>query len=183
MSKGQHSNWTLVKQACIEGQLHQEFFAQEEENQFLIVQLDTDARNEAGYEVNFPEKIIDGESCDELYRNVSLKIDEWLGEENATRTLYAITIEETDAWIFTLHSDHVETGLLANVKEKLSRAIDSKLSKKERNAMYSSGLKATEYHEKSKPFRKKKTLTDCTARNRSLAHFCNLLNRLDEEAG
>ena len=176
MRQAQHSNWTLVKQACIEGQLHEDFYAQSEENQFVIVHIDTDMRKEIGFEVHLPNAIADEGTYLELLGNVQDRLGEWLGH-NAGRTTYAIAVEETDAWILTLYSDAQETGLLVNPKAKLDRYLNDTLSKKERNAMFGSKEKAVEYDEKSKPFRKAKTLKDCMKRNRSLAHFCNQLER------
>jgi hypothetical protein len=162
----------LVKQACLEGQFHQDFYGQAEEDQFLIVHIDTDMRKEVGYEVHLPETITDDASYLELLEKVKAKLAEWLGAENAARTTYAIAIEETDAWILTLHSDSKETGLLVNPKAKLDKILNDSISKKERNAMYGSRQKAVEYDEKSKAFRKPKILKDCISRNNSLAHFC-----------
>ncbi len=182
MGKDQFSNWTLVRQSCMSGEHHSKFIEAQKEEHFLIVHLDTDMRKEIGFDVHLPETVTNHSDIDELVGNVVGKLREWLKPEFASKTVFAIAVEETEAWILALYSDAGETGFQASVKEHLQKVLNKTtyLSRKEKQAIFSTKDRHIAYTLMSYGLRKKKNLDKCMTRNRSLAHFCNSLTQFDK---
>jgi hypothetical protein len=116
----QFSNWTIVKQKCLEGKTIHEFLNTVEDTRFLIIHLDAAERNEVGYQATVPEN----GSVTDIRLGVSEKIKEWLGDHWNERISFAVAVEETDAWLIPLYDNRVnESGILPNAKERLTRLI------------------------------------------------------------
>lgn len=184
MEKGHFSNWTLVKEACISGEHHSKFFQIQADEHLVIVHLDTDTRKEIGYEVHLPDEVSNTEHLDQLIENVSGKLREWLSPEHASKTVFAIAVEETEAWVFTLYSESHETGFHPSVKESLWKAIHAtnQITKTEKKDILRSNDRHHQYALMSYRFRKKKILADSMKRNSSLAAFCEALTPYGEKA-
>ncbi len=183
MEKNEFSNWTLVKQACISGEHHSKFLEFQEEGDFVVVHLDTDMRKEIGFDVPLPVQVNEVTTMDELISNVEGKLRGWLKPEFASKTVFAIAVEETEAWILTLFSTENETGLQPSAKEHLFRTFQKSTTKSKTEKQEI--LRATDPHIQytllSYDLRKRKELVRATKRNRSLALFCEGLSAFAEE--
>lgn len=125
MSADQFSSWTLVKQDC-ENQTKFEAFLNSPiaGERYIIVQIDTAECEEKGYDVQRSDKK-DGNYGKILRNEVILKINEWLNEKYENQIFYAITIEETEAWIHTLY-ENKDTSKPLNAKETFQKYLNKK---------------------------------------------------------
>lgn len=114
------SNWSLVKKECEERQLIEEFFAIEG-NDYIIVHIDTAEAEEYG--INKPVK--DANYCEDLRNMVVMKIQEWLDGNFLDKLIFAIAIEEIEAWLLTIYEKR-NSAKSASPKEKLHRILKQK---------------------------------------------------------
>jgi hypothetical protein len=173
MQAEEFSNWTIVKQECIDRAKIQDFFDGIENNKFIIIHLDTDTRFEQGYEVSEPPKENTPIYFASLRENVKRKINEWLENTFIEKLVYAIAIEEIDAWVLTIYTRSEETGVFPNAKERLLREINrpNTFSDKERKKLFQLDT-FQRYHSLSYDFRKPKKLAQLVNQNLSLKLFC-----------
>ncbi len=160
-----------VKKDCEEGILLEQFFATDfEEKDQLIIQLDTAEIEEYG--IVRPNKS-DPDYTTVLRNNVIQKIKtDWLKEEYPNQLIFAISIEELEAWLLTLYEKKDSTSSI-NPKSKLKKLLGKKgLNSKEEYNNYAS---------LSKDFRKKKTLEKALPFNESLALFCADLEEISSK--
>lgn len=180
MDKSEFSNWLLVKQECINKEKISDFFDNPiDDKKLLIIQIDTAETYIPEYGINKPDKKNNENYVIDVVNLVSNKIDEWIGK-NDYNIIYSICVEETDAWILTIYtSDNIDTGLINNPKHELSEVVLPKKFKtmqlKELN-----NLKAYDkYNKLTEPFRKKKDLKKYSNKNKSLKHFCKLIDEIE----
>ena len=110
-----------VKKDCEEGILLDKFFATdfEDKNQ-LIIQLDTAEIEE--YEIIRPNKT-EANYCSALRDNVIQKITiDWLQEKYSEQLIFAISIEELEAWLLTLYENKDSINSI-NPKKKLKKLL------------------------------------------------------------
>lgn len=114
------STWSLVKKECQEREKIEQFLALEG-HEYVVIHIDT---AEAGnYGIARPTK--DKDYCVTLRNLVIAKINEWLEDNHLESVLYAIAIEEIDAWILTIHEQKDSTKSVSP-KEKLKRVLGRK---------------------------------------------------------
>lgn len=180
MQADEFSNWTIVRQECIERTKIANFFDSIENNRFIIIHLDTDTRFEQGYEVSEPKKANTPIYFTVLRENVKSKVNEWLENQYIENIVYAIAIEETDAWILTIYTDDEETGIFPNAKERLNKEINKPnvFSEKERKKLFQLDT-FQRYHSLSYDFRKPKKLAQLANQNLSLKLFCEELKEME----
>jgi hypothetical protein len=184
MQAEEFSNWTIVRQECIDRTKIQDFFDGIENNKFIIIHLDTDTRFEQGYDISEPKKENTPIYFATLRENVKNKIDEWLENQFVENIAYAIAIEETDAWVLTIYTDSEETGIFPNAKERFLKELNKPnvLSKKDKQKIFSKiDDKFAFYKILSDDFRKPKKLAQLTNQNLSLKLFCEDLQRFNAE--
>lgn len=161
-----------VKKDCEEGIMLKRFFATdfEDKNQ-LIIQLDTAEIEEYG--VVRPNKS-NPDYTTTLRNNVIQKIEnDWLKEEYPNQLIFAISIEELEAWLLTLYEKKDSTSSI-NPKSKLKNLLSKKdLNSKEEYNNYAS---------LSHGFKKKKTLEKALTFNESLALFCTDLEKVSTKS-
>ena len=174
------SNWNLVLESCGDEDLLRAYFDSFVDDALLIVQVDTAERGEKGYDVLEPvrTKGVDWkEYTDRLRDAVKGKISEMVPESYRARIVYAIAIEETDAWLIPLFdSSCKETAQYANPKEQLHYLI-GKMSGKKKNTYIDTDKKNLNYTALGKNL--KKGIKDCRKRNRSFDLFCSELEEKD----
>lgn len=173
IEKNAFSNWTIVKQHCKDKEEIDRFFNENPLGQdlILIIQIDTEERNLKGYEVAEPAKSKTKKYSEILRENVIQKIEEWL-EIPYDNILYAITIEETEAWLLALHPDRKnDTADYNDVKAKLFSELNKRLKKKEKNILKQKDA-FVKYDTLSKSLGKQKVLKTARTKNRSLDLFC-----------
>jgi len=164
------SNWTIVRQNCINKEEIEDFFNDNPRGQdlILIIQIDTAERFEKNYDVHQPSKTKDKDYSENLRKNIILKIDEWL-DQSYDNLFYAIAIEETEAWLLTLiDNGKNDTSAYQSPKEKYFRAIQKGRTKK--NVLRKKAFE--KYDELSRSLRKNKTLKIARKKNKSLDLFC-----------
>ena len=166
------SNWQLVFESCKDEDFLSAFFDSLDGEAMLIVHVDTAERGLAGYEVNEPvrSKGIDYAAYSEvLRRNVMEKIRSLIAEPYRDRVVYAIAIEETDAWLIPLYENKTgDTASHVRAKETLSRLISA--DKKRVKAFVDTDHKSLNYVKLGAALAK--DLKQCRKRNRSLDLFC-----------
>jgi hypothetical protein len=173
----QYSNWTIVKQNCENRDKISDFFDFFDDDRFLIVHIDSDMRNEIGFEVREPSEIKTIDDICLLRQNVIKKLEEWLNHQYMGKIIFAIAIQEIDSWILAIHSNK-ETGFSPNAKERLNRFFNGpSLSKKERQKIYALETNKLEQYELlSSDFRKKNKLNSIATNNISLKLFIDDLS-------
>lgn len=152
----QKGGWSLIKKECIEKNKIGPFFALSDSSQIVI---HLDAAEAEDYPVVRPDKNYH-EYCRTLRSRIVEKINEWLGEDFGQKILYAIAIEETDAWILVLF-DLKPTCAYLNPKKRLGRALQKKNE--------DSTITFDNYLRLSKPIQKTK---NHLTQNCSLELFC-----------
>jgi hypothetical protein len=174
MREEEFSNWTLVKQCCIDKARISDFLEPFEDKRIVVIQIDTAEMHLVGFNVEKPQKDAENYSR-ELRERVIHQINVWL-EGNFNGLIYhAISIEETEAWLLTIYDSRaLETATYNTPKERLFRELNKKLSEKEKKILRMPPL--DQYHELSKDFRKKKLLMKYCKNNESLALFCESLD-------
>lgn len=173
----QYSNWTIVKQNCENRDKISDYFDFFDDDRFLIVHIDSDMRNEIGFEVREPVEIKTIDDICSLRQNVIQKLEEWLNHEYMGKIIFAIAIQEIDAWILAIHSNK-ETGFLPNTKERLKRVLnDPSFPKKEKQKIFAlEDDKFKQYELLSSDFRKKNKLNTIAVNNISLKLFIDDLS-------
>lgn len=157
-----------IKKDCEERTLFEEFFILDyKEEDKIIIQADTAEIDE--YNVIRPNKKEDDYTII-LRNNIIQKIkEEWLENNYSAELLFAISIEELEAWILILYENRNST-LSINPKSRLQRI----LSKQNIN----SKEEYDNYLDISKGFKKAKILKKCLKHNDSLKLFCDDLEAL-----
>lgn len=178
MTQAQFSNWELVLKECIEKTKIIEFFDNPlDEDKILIIQIDTAESELPNYNVKKPTKKGNQNYVEEIRIAVANKLDSLIGT-TTYKIIYAICVEETDAWILTIYpKSHLDTGFLNDPKKELDNQIskDKKLSKIELAFQNKEIDMYEKYYELSKDFRKKNKLKNFMIKNKSLELFCNEL--------
>jgi hypothetical protein len=181
MSQEQFSNWELVKQACIEKHKLVNFFSVEEDR-YIILQIDTAEAEKINYEVERPKKHGNQDYSKVLRNNVIDKINEWLENQFNKQIFYAITIEETEAWVLTIYTTQERDTCRHNdPKYELNRVLNKKLSKKDKNQILKCDNELEKFDKLSDKFIKTKYLVKYVKLNESLKLFCDSLEKIQVE--
>lgn len=114
-------SWTHVKAECETRQLIDPFLLIEDQ-EFIALQIDSAEAHLYG--VTKPNSRTKS-YCFELRELIVDKVNEWLVDDLSDSLLYAIAIEEIDAWILTLHENHASSKFL-DAKGRLSRVLRRK---------------------------------------------------------
>ena len=158
------SNWSIVKEEC-ENRIKISKFLSIEGQDIVIIHIDSAESDEYG--VSKPFK--DANYAITLRANIVTKINEWLDNQFQNEIIYAIAVEETDAWILTIYEPR-DSSTSADPKAKLKRVL-SRL-----------GINYSHTPEDfifiSDPFTKKKNFSKgkYLSFNNSLEEFCTEIN-------
>ncbi len=180
MREQEYSNWTIVKQNCENREKIIEFLETVEDNRFIVIHIDSDVRNNIGFDVNAPENLEDNADIQELRFNIKNKIGEWLNNEYVERIAFAIAIQEIDAWILAKYDNgQKDTGLYLNPKERLNKTFNKPnfLTEKEKRKIFSFDDNFKKYNFLSQDFRKLKKINNLKEKNLSLKKFCEELEK------
>ena len=153
-------SWTNVREECLNREKISRFLSNEDQG-IIIIQVDSAESHEFG--VTKPEKNQNYSSV--LRQRIIEKINEWLDNEFLDETIYAVAIEETEAWILTIYESRDSTTS-ADPKARLKRILSKKGVKYTHNLEGFSDI--SDKFSKRKNFAKEKYLTF----NQSLADFC-----------
>lgn len=152
------SSWSVVMQECKEREMIDGFLEIEGQD-FIAIHIDTAEADQYG--ISRPPK--DNNYCMNLRNLVIQEMIKWFGEDISDSILYAIAIEEIDAWLLTIY-DNRDTTTTATPKEKLQRILGKAKPKINLASNYDNYLKL------SKPFSKKKDIN----RGQFLERNCSL---------
>lgn len=154
------STWSMVKKECLERK-SMAYFLSLEDSKYVVIHLDTDKAQD--YKVDIPKR--DKEFCTNLRLNVVTKIKEWLNQEFLGKILFAVAVDEIDAWLLTIYGKQKDTSILPNAKGTLSYLLNKK------NINTTSNY--NNFKKISKPFSKKKEVQagDFLTKNCSLRFF------------
>jgi hypothetical protein len=168
------SDWQIVLDECSNQETFADFFDRVDEERYMIIQIDTAERGEKGYEVRCPPRSgkMDWKAYSEALRlGVIEKLQGLIPPAYHDRILYAVCIEETDAWLIPLwDKESADSAKYVRPKEALE-ALVSNLSPKEQNTYVDTHAKRLDYERIAKLL-KKKTLEACRQQNKSLDAFC-----------
>lgn len=156
-----------VKNACVGYQGRRHYFERAfsiAAIDFVVVHLDT-AEIE-NHESNFkkPAKANNQNYCTELRSSMIKLINDWLDNDYENKILYAIAIEEIEAWCLAIF-EKTDSTQSANPKGKLNLLLNKM------NINY-------DFEEISKDFRKLKKLNTYLPYNQSLADFVNSIKNI-----
>ncbi|HOY18953.1 MAG TPA: hypothetical protein PLC89_16735 [Haliscomenobacter sp.] len=152
-----------VKNACIGHNGSRPYFEQFflfEDDLFMVVHLDTAEIEQQNFAFAKPVKTGNPDYCTQLRNQVIDLINTWLEHQYSDQLLYAIAIEEIEAWCLTLYTKH-DTAQSADAKSKFWREANKKKIKSGSNKL----------EELTKNFRKLKTLKPLLPYNQSLNDF------------
>lgn len=110
--------WSTIKEEC-EGREQIDGFLLIEDQDFVVIHIDTAEADQYG--IKRPDKKTPN-YCLKLRELVIDKINEWLEDDISEELLYAIAIEEVDAWILAIYDKNDSTKAVTP-KEKLSRVL------------------------------------------------------------
>lgn len=157
------SSWSVVKEECESKKLLEGFLAFEGQD-FVVIHMDSAESNE--YDVIRPNMPKSDEYCENLRNEIINKINSWFDDETLhDKILYAIAIEEIDAWLLTIYEQN-KSCLSATPKERLGRILRKYRIKSKSN--YENYLSLSEDFSKQKKVSKGNFLSY----NCSLNAFC-----------
>ncbi len=180
MREQEFSNWTIVKQNCLNREKISNFLEIFEDDRFIVIHIDSDVKDEIGFDVNTPESLKSIGDIKELRDNIKNKISEWLNNEYVDKIALAIAIQEIDAWILTKYNNkQKDTGLYLNPKERLNKIFNKPnfISEKEKRKIFSFSDNFNKYSFLSRDFRKIREINKFKERNLSLKEFCKELDK------
>lgn len=150
-----------VKNACVGYNAYRVYFERffaDEDSKFIVIHVDTAEIDSQDFVFVKPIKTGNANYATELRKQVIELIDNWLANNYKNQILYAVAIEEIEAWCLAIYTE-TDTILSANPKKKLKEQIIPRL-----NIKY-------DFEEISKPFRKKKNIAKFQKYNQSLSDF------------
>lgn len=173
------SSWSVVANDCKEGTLFQSFLIDNnilEEERKIIIHLDTAECELEGYDVPRPTKTKgeEKEYCQQLREAVIQQINNWLNQQYEEQLLYAICIEETEAWLLPLY-EKKGSSTRPDPKKHLEKLLQKKRNtdkkfKKQYESSEKQGTRALQDF-LSKAYKKEKNLKAALLHNQSLADF------------
>ena len=138
-----------------------------EDSAFMTIQLDTAEIENHNFDFTRPTKVDNPKYSTELRNKMIALINSWLDNNYQNQLLYAIAIEELEAWCLTIY-DKKDSTLSANPKNQLRRILSKK------NIKIDGNNRALSFEQKvTKDFKSAKKLKQCMNYNESLKDFVN----------
>jgi hypothetical protein len=158
-----------VEKECKDGSEIKRFFHPAiDDERYLIIHIDTDVSQDYGIAAVTSSKA----AMAGLREQVIAKVKSWMSHYTPGGPIfYGIAIKSIDAWVLAIFDGNKdETGLLHHPKDRLDKAINSKISERERKKL-SAKKTFDRYSQLSKDFRKGKNLKKYAEQNESLRLF------------
>lgn len=172
------SNWTIVRNCCMEQRKIDEFLDCSVDDRFVVIHIDSDTRMETGYDVREPQNLNTEDDILQLRQNIKLKLISWLDNHFNGKVAFAIAIQEIESWLLSLYGEE-ETDLLPNPKERFNRLLEKTSKVKEKDKLKIKSMnenKFEKYEFISKDFKKIKNLKNASGKSVSLRLFCTELD-------
>lgn len=144
------STWSVIKEECEERELIDGFLSIEDQD-FVVIHIDTAEADQYG--IIRPVK--SSTYCEDLRSLVVDEINSWLKDDISDQILYAIAIEEIDAWVLTIYDKRDSTSS-TSPKEKLSWILGK--NSVNSTSSYDNYLKLSKPLSKNKEIKKEKFL-------------------------
>jgi len=173
-----HGGWMNVFEYCQSDYLIEAL----EQNDYLIIQIDTDRCEEQHYDVSRRKDNGDILAPEELIRKVIEKFESLFAAYHndkynllKNRLLFAICVEEMECWLLPLYHDDKTKSATNNCIHKLNPKINEKFGK-----FIDKNNKPVSYYDKfSRLFIKKKTIEKVYDHNISLKIFLDGLGKVE----
>jgi len=186
----QFSNWSLVLEECRSRAKIGDFLDNQlAVDRLVIVHIDTAEAHEKGFDVTRPDPKAP-DYCEVMRARVVEKLVRLLGSELAAKVRHAVAVEETEAWLLTIHDDGArDTGAFHDPKKRLAYVLEKQKPSKAAGRASARGphsatkdkprrKSGSEYDRGdalSQDFRDPRKLAACAKRNRSLKLFVDSL--------
>jgi len=131
------------------------------DEQFMVIHLDTAEIEQQNFTFTKPHKTNNPDYCTQLRNSVIDLINTWLDHQFSNQLLYAIAIEEIEAWCLTLYLQS-DTAQSADPKSRFWKEANRKKI-----------MGATSLADLCKDFSKLKKLKACLPYNQSLKDFAD----------
>ena len=158
------SNWSIVKEEC-KNRIKIGKFLKIEGQDIIIIHIDSAESDEYGV----PKPLKDANYSITLRKNIITKLNEWLDGQFQDKIIYAIAIEETEAWILTIY-EAKDSSSSAKPKEKLEKVLSKLGINKSHNTENFKSI--SDQFTKKKNYSKGRYLSF----NKSLEEFCIEVN-------
>lgn len=163
--------WTVLKQQLLEG--HHRMALQF--NHYLVIHIDTDVCEEAGYDVSRRDPMTGAHRDPDVLRRAAVeRLKEWLGDDfckvHGDQVLFAVAVDSIECWLLPLlEGKPTKQGKTTGCERAANHAL--KLAGRD-----SLGFgKLGRYREEAKPYAKRKTLMAKGPLNPSLRAFLDEL--------
>lgn len=177
-AKKHYGGWTLVLKYLREKKFRQAF----QLNRFLIVQVDTDVAEDAGFDVprqnqNGPIPLV------EFIANVVIRLRNEIGEPDwevyASRFIFAVGVNQLECWLLPLWFNDAGGKQIANCTNRLNKCpqLRDALDSKNYPWIHPEKKDFRSYALASGAYRRRATLETEGRRNPSLGVFLDELNR------
>jgi hypothetical protein len=176
--KRKHGGWLNVFEYCQSDYLVEAL----EQNDYLIIQIDTDCCEEKHYDVSRRKEDGDSVTPEELISKVIGKFDTLFASAHKEkyglfkdRLFFAICVEEMECWLLPLYHDDKIKSSTSNCIHKLNPKLNEKFG----IGIDKNNKPVTSYDKFSRQFTKKKTIDQVYGHNISLKIFLDSLSKLD----
>ncbi len=159
--------WTQVLAYC-KSSLFQGAF---EQNEFLVIQIDTDCLNEKPFElaIKQPVENIVNQAVEKIEAMIATAFEEADFEKYKSRILYAISVDSIECWLLPLFYSNRVAESTNNCLHKLNE----QLGKEKLPIVNPYSKKPRHYDQLSRNFCKRKNLKLAAGKNPSLGIFVN----------
>jgi len=147
-----------------------------EQNDYLIIQIDTDRLNEPPFELNLnqPVETIVAAVVEKFEVLMQTAFDANFWFQYREKILFAVAVNEIECWFLPLYFKDNKASATNNCLHKLNTI----LRKRDEKAINPAGKEYKYYDKLSRPFCKNKTLIPVSAKNPSFHIFLETLRHL-----
>jgi hypothetical protein len=163
------SSRSVIKKECIEKTKLREAVWLSSGQDLIVIHLDAAERHDYNLDL-FPNPTSKAD-CAAITCGVGMKMAEWLHPCEWENLIFAVAVNETDAWLLAHYDDQKkETGTILRPKEAFRNLANKKNMSKKGPSAY------RQFQEFSKPLGKRKKLEAAAERNVSLQLFLRTLD-------
>lgn len=171
------SSWTVIKKECLEKNKLTAAAMLASDQDLIVLHIDAAERHRPDFGFDHLAEPRDAEDCAAIACGVTLQMSEWLAPCAIEKLIFAVAVNETDAWLLAHYDDQrkKDSGAVRSPKERLRDFLCT--SDKKWEKIYSFQNQKHQYHELSKPLKKPKDLRRAAQRNVSLKMFLQSIHR------